>query len=202
MFIVCLAGPPAAADSRTDTAATQTILVVGDSLSAAYGIREDAGWVALLQERLLDSGHPHRVVNASITGDTTAGARARLPAALDLHRPSLVVLELGGNDGLRGLSLRAMRENLIELVRLSRAAGARVLLLGMRLPPNYGLAYTAAFERVYRRVADGEGVALVPFFLEGVAETLELMQADGIHPGEQAQPLMLEQVWPALEELL
>jgi len=202
LFIVCLAGPPAAADSRTDTAATQTILVVGDSLSAAYGIREDAGWVALLQERLLDSGHPHRVVNASITGDTTAGARARLPAALDLHRPSLVVLELGGNDGLRGLSLRAMRENLIELVRLSRAAGARVLLLGMRLPPNYGLAYTAAFERVYRRVADGEGVALVPFFLEGVAETLELMQADGIHPGEQAQPLMLEQVWPALEELL
>jgi len=176
--------------------------VVGDSLSAAYGIREDVGWVALLQERLRDTGHPHRVVNASVTGDTTAGARARLPAALDEHRPALVVLELGGNDGLRGLSLRAMRENLIEMVRLSRQAGARVLLLGMRLPPNYGLAYTAAFERVYRRVAESEELALVPFFLAGVAETLELMQADGIHPGAAAQPLMLAQVWPELEALL
>lgn len=177
-------------------------MVVGDSLSAAYGIREDAGWVALLQARLHNADYPHRVVNASITGDTTAGALARLPAALKLHQPSLVVLELGGNDGLRGLSLKAMRENLTELVRLSRDAGAKVLLLGMQLPPNYGVAYTTRFERVYHRVAESKQVALVPFFLEGVAETLEMMQDDGIHPGEAAQPKMLANVWPTLEPLL
>jgi acyl-CoA thioesterase-1 len=177
-------------------------MVVGDSLSAAFGIAEDAGWVALLQARLRDADFPHRVVNASVTGDTTAGALTRLPAALADHQPELVVLELGGNDGLRGLSLKSMRENLTELVRLSHEAGARVLLLGMQLPPNYGAAYTTRFAQVFGRVAESENAALVPFFLEGVAETLDMMQADGIHPAEEAQPRMLDNVWPKLEPLL
>lgn len=178
------------------------ILVVGNSLSAAHGIPPEQGWVALLKARLREHDHPHRVVNASVSGDTTAGGRTRLPAALDRHCPAIVVLELGGNDGLRGLSLEQMEDNLAAMIVQSQTAGARVLLLGMRIPPNYGPAYTERFHRIYPLLAWRYGTELVPFLLEGVAGNPERMQPDGIHPDAKAQTGMLENVWPTLEPLL
>lgn len=177
-----------------------TILVFGDSLSAAYGIGSDQGWAALLEERL-DPGRS-RIVNRSISGETTAGGLRRLPQALEQTAPDLVIIELGANDGLRGLDLRAMRDNLDRMIALSRDAGADVLLLGMRIPPNYGPEYTDAFASVYRDVADRHEVALLPFFLEPVADDWDLVQDDGLHPTAAAQPLLLAHVWPALEPLL
>lgn len=197
VILICLAllgAAPAATPPR--------VLVVGDSLSAAYGLSRSDGWVRLLGERLRRQGYPHEVVNASTSGETTRGALARLPRALERHAPEVVILELGGNDGLRGITLEEMERNLARMVELSQAAGARVLILGMRLPPNYGPAYTERFHAVFRRVADRYGAALVPFFLDGVAMDRALMQADGIHPTAQAQPRLLENVWPALEPLL
>lgn len=179
-----------------------TILVLGDSLSAGYGIQVEEGWVQLLRERLALEGSPHRVVNASISGDTTRGGRSRLPAALEAHDPQIVVIELGGNDGLRGLPLEETRSNLVAMVDEARAHGAEVLLVGIRLPPNYGSRYTEQFYANYVDVAEESGVALVPFLLEGVALEPELMQADGIHPRAKAQPLILDVVWPHLEPLL
>ena len=178
------------------------ILVVGDSLSAAYGIDKQLGWVALLQQRLEQNGSAYEVTNASISGDTTHGGLTRLPAALAYERPDIVVLELGANDGLRGFAPAQTRANLRAMIELARTAGARVLLLGIKLPANYGRAFGEKFHQVYLDLADQQQVALVPFFLEGVAETRALMQADGIHPGAAAQPRILDNVWSALEPLL
>lgn len=178
------------------------ILVIGDSLSAGYGIEQHKSWVALLAQRLGQRGLAYRVVNASISGDTTRGGLARLPAALEREQPRVLIIELGANDGLRGLSLQQMRSNLARMIELGRAAGARILLLGVKLPENYGRAFGEKFHRVYRELAEQTDVALVPFFLEGVAETRALMQADGIHPAAEAQPRILDNVWAALESLL
>ena len=183
-------------------AAPPKILVIGDSISAGYGIDIRQSWVQLLQQRLAQEGYPHKLVNASISGDTSAGAKARLPGALKRHRPAIVILEIGGNDGLQGLSADTMQQNLGAMVTESRKYGARVLLLGMRLPPNYGPAYTENFFSVYRRVAAQQRVTLVPFFLEGVAGQSNLMQVDGIHPRAEAQSHLVENIWPSLERLL
>ncbi len=182
--------------------AAPKIVVVGDSLSAAYGIDKQRGWVALLQQRLREQGLDYEVVNASITGDTTRGGLSRLPATLERERPAVLIIALGGNDGLRGLAPEQTFGNLRRMIEEGRAAGASVLLLGVRLPLNYGRAFGEKFHRVYLELAHEEQVALVPFFLEGVAETRELMQPDGIHPGVTAQPLILDNVWSALEPLL
>ena len=190
------------AQATTERAPKPSILVFGDSLSAAYGIAQARGWVALLGERLNRERADYSVVNASISGETTAGGRARLESALARHRPALVVLELGANDGLRGLPIEAMKANLSAMIRASQAAGARVLLVGMKLPPNYGPDYTAEFESAFAELANRHKTALVPFLLEGFAEKPGLFQADRIHPTEAAQPLMLDRVWKALRPLL
>jgi acyl-CoA thioesterase-1 len=184
------------------TAAEPVLLVVGDSLSAGYNMRLDQAWPSLLQDRLQDNGHSYRVVNASITGDTTQGGLTRLPRLLDRHEPDMVIIELGGNDGLRGLSLEVTRRNLSAMIEASRAAGARVVLAGIMLPPNYGPAYTEKFQSMYPDLASQYGLPLVPFLLDGVALNPELMQGDGIHPNEQAQPRLLDNVWPVLAPLL
>jgi acyl-CoA thioesterase I len=184
------------------TAVADTVLVVGDSISAAFGLDTRQGWVALLEQRLAEQGYPHRVVNASISGDTSAGGAARLPALLAEYRPSLVVLELGGNDGLRGQPPAQLQQNLTAMVDQARASGARVLLLGMRLPPNYGARYTRAFAGVFATLAEEQQIALVPFFLEGVGGAPGMMQSDGIHPTAAAQPVLLENIWPRLQPLL
>jgi len=182
--------------------AAPKIVVVGDSLSAAYGIEKQRGWVALLQQRLRRQGLDYEVVNASITGDTTRGGLSRLPATLERERPAVLIIALGGNDGLRGLAPEQTLSNLRGMIEEGRDAGASILLLGVRLPMNYGRAFGEKFHRVYLELAREEQVALVPFFLEGVAETRELMQPDGIHPGVAAQPRILDNVWSALEPLL
>jgi acyl-CoA thioesterase-1 len=178
------------------------ILVLGDSLSSAYGIDTDQGWVRLLDARLLARSYRFRVVNLSISGETTRAAAAVLDPALPKYRPAVVIIGLGGNDGLRGISLGEMRSNLAYLVNASREHGAQVLLLGMRLPPNYGSYYAGKFHEVYQQVAAEQHVPLVPFFLAGVAEDRSLMQEDGIHPGAAAQPILLDTLWPYLEPLL
>jgi len=184
-------------------AETPTILVFGDSISAGYGLpRVEQGWVALLQAKLKKEGYGYEVVNASVSGETTGGGLARLPRALSLHQPSIVILELGGNDGLRALPIAPMRANLARMAELSTAAGAKVVLVGMRMPPNYGPQYTEQFSRVYTQIAHDEHLALVPFLLDGVALTPTLMQDDGIHPNGAGQPRLLENVWPALAPLL
>jgi acyl-CoA thioesterase-1 len=179
-----------------------TILLMGDSISAAYGMSLEQGWVALLEEQLADSHPEYSVVNASISGETTAGALRRLPALLAAHKPSVVVIELGGNDGLRGFPIRNFRANLQAMAEMSRAADAEVLLLPMEIPPNYGSRYTASFRESYPLVAEATGSVLGPFMLEGVATDPALMQADGIHPTVEAQPMMLDTIFPALAELL
>jgi len=182
--------------------AAPNVLILGDSLSAAYGIAEDRGWVALLQRRLAEGGYPHRVVNASVSGETSVGGLNRLPRLLAEHFPAVVVVELGANDGLRGIAPKVFGENLTAIVSAARGAGARVLILGVRLPPNYGAVFNTRFERVYASVADETDTALVPFFLEGVAENRQLMLPDGLHPAAEAQPRLLDNVWPALVPLL
>jgi acyl-CoA thioesterase-1 len=178
------------------------LLVVGDSISAAYGLPPGAGWVDLLSARLAAERYPHRVVNASITGDTTAGGRARLPALLLQHKPSVVVLELGGNDGLRGGSLAATRDNLATMVTAVQRAGAKPLLVGMRLPPNYGARYVREFDGLFAEVAKARKAPLVPFLFEGFGENNDLFQPDRIHPNAAAQPLLLDNVWRELRPLL
>ena len=178
------------------------MLVLGDSLSAAFGIRVEQGWVALLQARLRAKGYGHRVVNASSSGETTGGALARLPRALATHRPAVVIVELGGNDGLRGLPVRDIRSNLEAIVQRSQQSGAKVLLVGMRIPPNYGAPYTQQFHQVFGELAQKRRLPLVPFFLERVALDDSLMQDDGIHPTAAAQPILLDEVWPRLEPML
>ncbi|THG84509.1 arylesterase [Pseudomonas sp. A-1] len=183
-------------------AAAGTLLVVGDSISAAFGLETRQGWVSLLAERLQREAPQWQVVNASVSGDTSAGGLARLPALLEDHRPQLVLIELGGNDGLRGQPPARLQQNLAGMIARSREAGAQVVLLGMRLPPNYGQRYASAFEKVYLDLAQKKEVPLVPFFLEGVGGVAGLMQADGIHPAAEAQPILLENLWPTLRPLL
>ena len=183
-------------------AADRTILVFGDSLSAAHGIRPEEGWVALLAQRLHAQGYGYQIVNASESGETSSGGLERLPRALQNHRPALVIVELGANDGLRGLPLSGSRQNLAHMVRLSQAAGARVLLAGMRLPPNLGPRYTEEFARIFPDLANQYHPPLVPFLLDRVALDPELMQDDGLHPNAKGQPRILDNVWPYLQPLL
>ena len=183
-------------------AAAGTILIVGDSISAGFGLDTRLGWVSLLEQRLEREGHDDRVINASISGDTSAGGQARLPALLTEHKPDVVIVELGGNDGLRGQPPAQLQQNLAAMIDAAKTAGAKVLLLGMQLPPNYGPRYTKAFAGVYTQLADEKQIALVPFFLEGVGGHPELMQADGLHPAAAGQKRLLDNVWPALKPLL
>ncbi|GGM24043.1 arylesterase [Pseudomonas asuensis] len=183
-------------------AAAQTLLIVGDSISAGLGIEMGQGWAALLEKRLGEQGDSYKVINASISGDTSAGGLSRLPLLLNEHKPDVVIIELGGNDGLRGQPPAQLQQNLALMVDQSKQAGASVLLLGMRLPPNYGVRYTERFAAVYSNVADEKKVALVPFFLEGVGGIAQYMQPDGIHPNVAAQPRLLDNAWQALQPLL
>lgn len=179
-----------------------TVLVLGDSLSAGYGLTAGEGWVALLQQRLDQRGLAHQVVNASISGDTTAAGLARIDAVLDQHRPDWLLLELGANDGLRGLSLAAMRDNLDRMVMRASRRGIKVVIIGMQIPPNYGRAYTEQFAAIYRDLAQRHRLPLVPFLMEKVALDPALIQEDQMHPNAVAQPLLLDTVWPVLEPLL
>lgn len=193
---------PVASASSPAATSLPTIIVIGDSLSAAYGLDPAAGWVELLRQRLQQQSFNYRVVNASITGDTTRGGLSRLPQTLEREQPSIVIIELGGNDGLRGFSLKLTRDNLSKMINLSQQANARVLLLGVQLPANYGNLFRNKFQQIFVDLANQHQIASVPFFLEGVAETREMMQPDGIHPAEQAQPRILDNVWKALQPLL
>ena len=186
--------------ARAETA--PVILVLGDSLSAGYGISAEQGWVSLLAQKLKDQGLPHRVVNASISGDTSAGGVSRLSAALLKHRPSLVLIELGANDGLRAQPVAEMQRNLKQLIAMSRVAKAQPVLFEMRIPSNYGAAYTESFTKAFGTVATAEKVPLIPFFLLPIATDRKQFQDDGIHPNAAAQPKLLDAVWPTLEPLL
>ena len=195
MLLLFLATAPVAAAPRT-------VLVVGDSLSAAFGMELREGWVALLAARLVQQQPRYRVVNASVSGDTTANGLARLPRLLAEHRPAIVIIELGGNDGLRGLAPEQMKKNIGTMIAKSKVQGAKVLLLGVELPPNYGPKYNERFQRVYKDLAAENRVPLVPSVMDGVGTKVELMQADRIHPNAAAQEKMLDNVWPALRTLL
>ncbi len=194
--LLLLAGPARAQDDAP------VLLVFGDSLSAGYRMDEEEGWVALLATRLAGEGVNVRVVNASVSGETTDGGLARLPAALDTHKPAIVILELGGNDGLRGLPVANIKQNLMQMVALSQAAGARVILAGIQIPPNYGPRYTGPFTSQYQEIAEDMQLPLIPFLIDGIPQQPELMQADGIHPRAEAQGLVLENVWPVLAPVL
>jgi acyl-CoA thioesterase I len=193
-WLIAVSGAAAASD--------RTVLVLGDSLSAGYGLKPAQGWVALLEKRLQSQGYEYRVVNASVSGETSGGGLQRLPRALETHKPAVVILELGANDGLRGLPLTVTRDNLTRSIGIARQSGAKVLLVGMRLPPNYGPRYTNDFMRMYRDIATMSHTALVPFLLQSVALKPALMQADGLHPTAEAQPALLETLWPHLAPLL
>lgn len=184
---------------------TATILIMGDSLSAEYGLARGTGWVALLEKRLQAENIPAQLVNASISGETTSGGVSRLPALLKQHQPSQVVIELGANDALRGLALTATQANLLSMAKASKAVGAKVVIVGMQVPPNFGKRYTADFGALFPKVAQAESTALVPFFLKGVADRDDArtwFQADGMHPLAKAHPVILENVWPVLKPLL
>jgi acyl-CoA thioesterase-1 len=183
-------------------AADRTILVFGDSLSAAYGLKPEQGWVALMDKRLRTQGYGYNVVNASISGETTAGGLQRLPRALELNKPQILVLELGANDALRGLPLATAKDNLSKMVDLATKAGSRVLLVGMRIPPNYGPKYTADFVQLYTDLSAQHGTALVPFLLQSVALDSSRMQEDGLHPNASGEPAVLDTLWPQLVPLL
>lgn len=182
--------------------ASKTVLVLGDSLSAEYGIARGAGWVTLLEQRVKAEQIDANIVNASISGETTSGGKARLAELLGQHRPSIVVIELGGNDGLRGLPLAAAEANLRAMIQESKKAKATVLLVGMQIPPNYGREYADRFSGLYQKLSKEAKVPLVPFLLEGVASRPQLFQADRIHPLAEAQPIMLNNIWPHLKSLL
>jgi acyl-CoA thioesterase I len=200
--LLLIAPAPGAAPARAPQSLTKVILVFGDSLSAGYGLPVEQGWVNLLAIRLRKEGYGFQVVNASVSGETTTGGLARLRRALDAHQPDIVILELGANDGLRGLPLATTRSNLEAMLALCARARRRTLLLGMRMPPNYGERYTSAFAALFPAAARRHHVTLVPFFLEGVAGDPRLIQADGLHPNEQGQPRLLDNVWAGLQPLL
>ncbi len=182
--------------------APKNLLVLGDSLSAEYGLQRGTGWTGLLQKRLQQNKLDYQVVNASISGDTTIGGRNRLPPLMAQHKPAVVVIELGANDALRGLPLKTSQDNLQAMIDLAHQQKAKVLLVGMQIPPNYGPDYTHRFSAMYQELAKSNKVALVPFFFEGIAADLSQFQADRIHPNEQAQPRLLDNVWPHLKPLL
>lgn len=182
--------------------AQNTILVIGDSLSAAYGMETEQGWVALLQQRLAVKKYPYRIVNASISNDTTSNGLARLPNALASYHPIVTILELGGNDGLRGLPLLVIQDNLQHMIMRIIAAKSKVLVLGVRLPPNYGPEYTQGFQQIFMKLSKGNQIHVVPLFLKRVDDNPKLLQADGIHPTAQAQPQLLENIWPMLKKLI
>lgn len=182
--------------------ARQTLMVFGDSLSAAYGMEEEQGWVSLLEARLAEERYDYDVINASVSGETSTGGLARLPAMLDSHEPNLVILELGGNDGLRGLPLDTLKANLQEMVNLIRDSGADILLAGIQIPPNYGPRYTLPFLELFGELAIENELPIVPFLIDGIPQQPELMQNDGIHPRAEAQWMIVENVWPFLEPLL
>jgi len=186
----------------TAQAATPVILVFGDSLSAEYGIARGSGWVSLLSDRLRKEGFPHRVVNASISGETTAGGLARLEGNLKKQRPQFFVLALGANDGLRGLPVAQTRKNIESMLALAANAGAQAMIIGIRMPPNYGPDYTRSFDRLFEDIARRRALPVVPFLLEGIAENPSYFQADAIHPNERAQPRILNNVWPTLSQLI
>ncbi|WP_390816207.1 arylesterase [Vreelandella aquamarina] len=197
MLIIFLGAAPLYANTSEEH--LPTLLVMGDSLSAAYGIEQEQGWVTLLAERLDGEAH---VVNASISGETTSGGAQRFADIIGQQQPGIVLLELGGNDGLRGLPPAQMRTNLATMIEQSQQAGAEVLLLGIDIPPNYGQAYRDAFTSVFHSLADEYDIPLVPFLLEDIALNKQLMQSDGIHPTAEAQPIILDNVWPELESML
>jgi acyl-CoA thioesterase-1 len=209
-LVLALSGLSALASAQTQPArqaaatpaAQRTVLVVGDSLSAAYGMSSAQGWVALTAQKIAKEKPGWRVVNASISGETTAGGAARIAAELQRHRPAVVVIELGGNDGLRGLPLKQTRENLSKMILAAQKANARVLLVGMRLPPNYGPDYTRGFENAFRELATQHKTALLPFLLQPIATDRKAFQADQIHPTAAVQPKLRDHVWPALAPLL
>lgn len=188
--------------SLAHAAGAATILVWGDSLSAGYGLKAEEAWPALLQSQLRREGFQHTVVNASISGETTAGGRSRLARALTEYKPAVVVVELGANDGLRGLPSQLMADNLQAMLRMAREAGARTLLIGMEMPPNFGAAYVARFRQTYAQVAQAQATAFIPFMMEGFAQRPEMFQPDGIHPTADAQPLILQTVWKGIKPLL
>ena len=179
-----------------------TVLVLGDSISAAYGIQREQGWVALLEQKLSSLDDNHLVVNASISGETTGGGLARLSTMLALHNPDILILELGGNDGLRGYPIERIQDNMTRMVGLAQTAGADVLILGMRIPPNYGRRYTEAFYNIYQSLGTNTDTRIIPFFMEGIGDKPELMQADGVHPTSQAQPRLLANVWQLLPKMI
>ncbi len=183
-------------------AKTPTIVVYGDSISAAYGMAPELGWVNLLSSQLIELAPQYEVINASVSGETTGGGLVRLPKTISIHQPDILILELGGNDGLRGYPIDKIESNLTEMVRIAQAAGARVMLIGMVLPPNYGKRYTRAFEQVFTKIAEANNLALVPFLLDGVATSESLLQRDGIHPRPEAQALLLENILPTLLTVL
>ncbi len=204
-FVGALAAEKPAPGAPPASPAAKTVLVVGDSLSAEYGLRRGAGWVALLEQRLKGQKPAYTVVNASISGDTTSGGVSRLPRLLAQHKPAVVVIELGANDALRGLPLKDTEANLDQMTQAAQAAGAKVLLLGQQVPPNYGADYNRRFAATYQNVAKARKAGLVPFFLQGVAdqpESLKLFQADRIHPTAAAHPQLLDNVWAELKKLL
>jgi acyl-CoA thioesterase-1 len=188
--------------NKNDSKDEGVILVFGDSISAAYGMDQELGWVHLLSERFKKDKTPYRLVNASVSGETTGGGIVRLPKTLDIHQPDIVIIELGGNDGLRGYPISKIQDNLLALTRTAKAAGAKVLLVGMVLPPNYGQRYTQAFEKLFTEIALNQQIPVLPFLLDGVSTSQELLQRDGIHPTEEAQPLLVDEIWPLLEPLL
>ena len=195
--------PSLAPSQAPSQAPTQpSILIFGDSLSAAYGIGEDEGWVTLLAERLKQENSELKVINGSVSGETTTGGRSRLPSLLRRYTPAYVLIELGGNDGLRGLPLALMRENLTEMITLSKTSGATVLIAGMQIPPNYGPRYTEPFYAQYAELAEEFDLYLIPFLIDGIPQQPELMQADGIHPKAEAQSMILDNVWPVLQEAI
>jgi len=196
-----LASIPVFSICQADTG-HRTILIIGDSLSAGYGIAENESWPALLQQRLTAEDYGYQVVNASISGDTTSGGLRRLPRALEIHKPDIVLIELGGNDGLRGTPIAVIRKNLETMVELALESGARVILAGMKMPPNYGLAYTDAYEKIYADLAEKYEVSLIPFFMKGVALDPGLLQQDQIHPNATGQSILLDNAWTILKPLL
>lgn len=198
-LVLCCALVLISHNAYTDTG---TILVYGDSISAAYGMEEAEGWAALLEQRIEQQELPYKVVNASVSGETTGGGLVRLPKTLEIHQPDVVILELGGNDGLRGYPIDRIEENLDAMTRMALEAGAEVLLVGMVLPPNYGRRYIEAFTNVFPAVAETHDVELLPFILDGIATPESLVQRDGIHPKPEAQPLILDQVWGKLTAML
>jgi acyl-CoA thioesterase I len=201
-LLIVLPAPLFTSLAIAEAAPKQTILFFGDSLSAAYGIPKEQGWVNLVAQRLKDNQLPYEVANASVSGETTAGGLSRLPAALKQFKPSIVVLELGANDGLRGLPVEAMKNNLEKMIQASKQANAQVVLLGMLIPPNYGPKYTNGFKQVYLDLSQTHKTPFVPFFLDGVSGHSDLVIEDGLHPNAIAQPKILENVWPTLKPLL